>query len=42
MNLEGYSLRQLLIFYDENHIPIVDEEGQTGVRKKKYIFHKRK
>jgi hypothetical protein len=40
--LNGYSLRQLLIFYDEGHIPIVDEEEEIGVRKKQYTFQKRK
>jgi hypothetical protein len=42
MNLDGYSLRRLLISYDESHIPIVDEEGETGVRKKQYTFQKKK
>jgi hypothetical protein len=32
--LDGYSLRQFLIPYNENHILVVDEEGEIGVRKK--------
>jgi hypothetical protein len=30
--MDGYSLGQLLVSYDENNIPIVDEEGEIGVR----------
>lgn len=41
MNLDGYSFKQLLISYNESHITIVDEEGETGVRKKQYTFQKR-
>jgi hypothetical protein len=33
--VDGYSLRQLLVFYDES-IPIVDEKGEIGGRKKQY------
>ncbi len=40
--VDGYSLKQLLEFYDENNIPIIDEEGEIGVRKKKYTFQKKK
>jgi len=40
--VDGYSLRQLLIYYDENNIPTIDEKGKIGVRKKQYIFKKRK
>ncbi len=36
--LDGYSFGQVLIFYDENQIPIVDEEGKTSVKKKQYTF----
>ncbi len=32
--VDGYSFRQLLISYNETSIPIVDEEGEIGVRKK--------
>jgi hypothetical protein len=40
--LDGFILRELIISYDETHVPIVDDEGQIGVKKKQYIFHKRK
>jgi hypothetical protein len=40
--LDGNSFRQLFIFYNESHIPIIDEEGEIGVRKKQYTFQKRK
>jgi hypothetical protein len=36
--LDGYSLKQFLISYDESHIPIVDEEEEVGVKKKQYTF----
>jgi len=36
--LDGYSLRQLLVSYDESKIPTIDEEGEIGVRKKQYTF----
>jgi hypothetical protein len=39
-NLDGYSLKQFLIPYNENHILVVDEEGEIGVRKKQYMFRK--
>jgi hypothetical protein len=32
--LDGYPLKQLLVFYDENNIPTIDEEGEIIVRKK--------
>jgi hypothetical protein len=32
--LDGYSFRQLLIYYNESHIAIVDEEREIGVMKK--------
>jgi hypothetical protein len=28
------------MYYDQNHVPEVDEEGVVGVKKKKYCFHK--
>jgi hypothetical protein len=34
--------KKLLISYDETHVPTVDDEGQNDVRKKQYIFQKRK
>jgi hypothetical protein len=40
--MDGYSLKQFLISYDENNIPTIDEEGEIGVRKKQYTFQKRK
>jgi hypothetical protein len=36
--VDGYSLRQLLVSYDESKIPTIDEEGEIGVRKKQYTF----
>jgi hypothetical protein len=33
--LDGFTLREIFISYDETHIPTVDDEGQIGVRKKK-------
>jgi hypothetical protein len=38
--LDGFSLRRFLTPYNENHILIVDEEGESGVRKKQYMFRK--
>jgi hypothetical protein len=38
--LDGFSLRQFLTPYNENHILVVDEEGEIGVRKKQYMFKK--
>jgi len=36
--VDGYSLKQLLVFYDENNIPTIDEEAEIGVMKKQYMF----
>jgi len=40
--VDGYSMRQFFITYNETNIPIVDEEGEICVKKKKYTFWKRK
>ncbi len=40
--VDGYSLRQIFVSYDECNIPTIDEEGEIGVRKKQHIFQKRK
>jgi hypothetical protein len=40
--IDGYFLRQFFISYDECNIPTVDEEGEIGIKKKKYTFQKRK
>ncbi len=40
--VDGYSMRQFFVTYNETNIPIVDEEGEIGVKKKKYTFWKRK
>jgi hypothetical protein len=40
--VDGYSLKQVIVFYNERNIPIVDEEGDISVRKKQYTFQKRK
>jgi hypothetical protein len=37
-----HTLRKLFISNDETHIPIVDDEGKIGVKKKQYTFQKRK
>jgi hypothetical protein len=42
MILDGYSLKQFFISYKKIHIPIVDEEGKVGVKKKQYTFKKKK
>jgi hypothetical protein len=39
--MDGYSLKQFLIQYNENHILVVDEEGEIGVRKKQYMFKRK-
>jgi hypothetical protein len=39
---DGHSPRAFLEFYDENYISYVEEEGEIGVNKKQYTFHKRK
>jgi len=36
--VDGYSLKQLFVSYDESNILIVDDKGEIGVRKKKYSF----
>jgi len=38
--MEGFSLKELLLSYDESYI--VDVEGMIGLKKKKYGFNKRK
>jgi hypothetical protein len=38
----GYSLKQLLVSYDESNILTINEEGEIGVRKKQYTFQKKK
>jgi hypothetical protein len=38
--LDGYSLKQFLIPYNEDHILVVDEEGKIDVRKKQYMFRR--
>jgi len=40
--MDGYSLKQLFVSYNESNIPTIDEEGEIGVRKKQYTFQKRK
>jgi len=32
--VDGHSLKELLVSYDENNIPTIDEKGEVGVRKK--------
>jgi len=36
--LDGYILRELFISNNETHIPIVDNEGEIGVKKKQDTF----
>jgi hypothetical protein len=36
--VDGHSLRQLLVFYNESNILTIDEEGEINVRKKQYTF----
>ncbi len=36
--VDGYSLRQLLVSYDESNILTIDEEGEIGVWKKQCTF----
>ncbi len=36
--VDGYSLRQLLVSYNESKIPTIDEEGEIGVGKQQYTF----
>jgi hypothetical protein len=40
--VDGYSLKQLFVFYDERNILTVDDKGEIGVGKKQYTFQKRK
>jgi hypothetical protein len=40
--LDGYTLKNLSFWDNETHIPIVDDEGEIGVKKKQYTFQKRK
>ncbi len=40
--VDGYSLKQLLVSYNESNIPTIDEGGEIGVGKKQYTFQKRK
>jgi hypothetical protein len=41
MILDGYTLKEHFITFNETHIPNVDDVGAIGVKKKKYSFHKR-
>jgi hypothetical protein len=36
--VDGNSLKQHLVCYDECNIPTVDEEGEIGIKKKQYTF----
>jgi hypothetical protein len=40
--VDGYSLKQLLIFYDERNILTVDDKGEIGVGNKQHTFQNRK
>jgi hypothetical protein len=40
--MEGFSLKKLLLSYDENYVPKVDVEGMIGVNIKKNSLSKRK
>ncbi len=40
--MDGYSLKQLFVSYDESSIPTIDDDEEIGVRKKQYTFWKRK
>jgi monoamine oxidase len=40
--MDGYSLKQLLVSYNESNFPTIDEEGEIVVRKKQYTFQNRK
>jgi hypothetical protein len=40
--MEGFSLKELLLSYDESYVPEVDVERMIGVKKKKYSVSKRK
>jgi hypothetical protein len=32
--LDGFTIREILVSYDEIHVPTIDDEGQIDVRKK--------
>jgi hypothetical protein len=36
--VDGYSMKQFLVFYNETNIPTVDEKGEIGVRKCNILF----
>jgi hypothetical protein len=36
--VDGYSLKQFLVSYDESNIPTIDDKGEIGVGKKQYTF----
>ncbi len=36
--LDGFTLRELIISYDETHVPTIVDEGKIGVKKKQYTF----
>ncbi len=40
--LDGYTLKEHLVAFNETHIPDIDDVGIFGVKKKKYSFHKKK
>jgi hypothetical protein len=40
--MEGFSLKELILSYDESYVLEVDVEGMFGVKKKNYNFSKRK
>ncbi len=40
--LDGFTIREILVSYDEIHVPTIDDEGQIDVRKKQYTFQKKK
>ncbi len=40
--MKGFSLKELLLSYDESYVLEVDVEGMIGLKKKKYGFSKRK
>jgi hypothetical protein len=40
--MEEFSLKKLLLSYNENYVLEIDVEGMIGLKKKKYGFNKRK
>ncbi len=40
--LNGYSLKEHFIAFNETYIPYVDDVGAVGMKKNKYSFHKKK